>query len=138
MNKIVALLVAGALFANMSFAAVSPASATVANTVHCNISAQWSGAIKTQYSNGVKLTYWYADAKDGSRTYCFLAQRSSAPKNTYINIAAHGVGKYGSLSATNSFKLKGNEKTTVTVSLFKKSGDNATTYWRAPPIGIGG
>lgn len=138
MNKIIVAIAAIAVFVSASFATTTPASAAISSSTHCGVSAQWTGAIVTQYSNGVKLTYWSAAMKNDSRAYCFLAQRKTAPKNTYVNISAHGVGRYGSLSTTNYFVLRGSEKTTVKLSLFKKSGDNATTYWSAPPVGIGG
>ena len=137
MNKLTAIVVAGvvAMTITLSSAVQTMATTSPNLSTHCGERRSWGGTISTTYSNGVKLHYWSADAGNGAQAYCFLAQRKSAPKNTYINLARdNGAGRYGRYSTTLAFVLKSGQSTEVTVSLFKKSGENAKTYWKSLPI----
>lgn len=136
---IVSFVCSVAMMAGMIAPVVQATTSPAKQTTRCNMKKPWSSTISSTYSNGVKLRYWYADNSDGSRSYCFLAERKSAPKNTYVSIRVdNGAGNYGRYSASKGFTLKNGQRATVKISLFKKSGDKATTYWQAPDISVGG
>ncbi len=101
-----------------------------AKTKHCDLEAGWLVAMKFKLSKNVTLTYWGANLSKELTAYCYLAQRKSVAKGSYMTLAIDGVGRYTSGKSITRLVRLSDRCIQAAVMLFKKKDGNPHTYWK--------
>ena len=102
-------------------------------TTHCKVTERWSVAMKFKLSKKITLTFWAAVLSKNLIAYCYLAQRMTVAKNTYIKIAINGVGPYKAGKSVTRLVRLSHMCVKAYVQLFKMDDKGVHTYWRKAP-----